>query len=114
MSDPSQIPASDDLREARLFEIRRQAESKGRLEVVGIRPAGAPFPVASPETGYYGLPLLKRPHGPGRFLCISSPAGLRDRLPSSAQWRAGSVAIAVWHATAVISQLSVQRPPRRC
>ena len=58
------------------------------------------------------FPCLSSPHGPGRFLCISSPAGLRDRLPSSARWRAGSVAIAVWHATAVISQLSVQRPPR--
>ncbi len=61
MSDPVQRPASDDLREKRLFEIRRQAESKGRVEAVGIRPAGAPFPVASPETGYYGLPLLKQP-----------------------------------------------------
>ena len=61
MSDPLQRPSPDDLREARLFEIRRQAESKGRMEVVGIRPAGAPFPVASPETGYYGIPLLKQP-----------------------------------------------------
>ena len=61
MSDPVQRPASDDLREKRLFEIRRHAESKGRVEAVGIRPAGAPFPVASPETGYYGLPLLKQP-----------------------------------------------------
>ncbi len=61
MSDPVQRPASEDLREQRLLEIRRQAESKGRMEVVGIRPAGAPFPVASPQTGYYGVPLLKQP-----------------------------------------------------
>src|SRR5207253_1881857 len=27
----------------------------------GIRPRGAPFPIASPETGYYGIPLLKQP-----------------------------------------------------
>src|SRR5581483_2525019 len=26
-----------------------------------IRPQGAPFPKASPETGYYGIPLLKPP-----------------------------------------------------
>jgi hypothetical protein len=48
-------------REARLHEIRREAESKGRVEAIGSRPAGAPFPVASIETGYYGLPLLKEP-----------------------------------------------------
>jgi len=27
----------------------------------GIRPTGSPFPLASPETGYYGIPLLKEP-----------------------------------------------------
>ncbi|MGH9568274.1 MAG: NrfD/PsrC family molybdoenzyme membrane anchor subunit, partial [Candidatus Angelobacter sp.] len=26
-----------------------------------IRPAGAPFPKATPESGYYGIPLLKEP-----------------------------------------------------
>jgi hypothetical protein len=28
---------------------------------LGIRPPGAPFPQASPETGYYGVPMLKQP-----------------------------------------------------
>ncbi len=46
--------------EKRLLEIRRQAES-GVLKAPGIRAVGAPFPVASPETGYYGIPLLKQP-----------------------------------------------------
>src|SRR5579871_1798613 len=63
MSDP--IPASgpgvDLAREQRLEEIRRQADQHGRLEIVGTRPAGAPFPQASPENGYYQIPLLKRP-----------------------------------------------------
>jgi hypothetical protein len=31
------------------------------VKVAGIRPRGAPFPVASPETGYYGIPLLMPP-----------------------------------------------------
>ena len=48
-------------REQRLDEIRREAERRGKLQVVGTRPAGAPFPQASPETGYYGIPLLKEP-----------------------------------------------------
>lgn len=47
--------------EARLVEIRREAELKGRVDAKGIRVEGAPFPVASAETGYYGVPLLKQP-----------------------------------------------------
>src|SRR5204863_7972911 len=54
-----QLPVVD--REQRLTEIRREAEERGRVESRGIRPAGAPFPRASVETGYYGIPLLKRP-----------------------------------------------------
>jgi len=64
MSDPQQRPTpggADWARESRLFEIRREAEEKGRVEALGIRPAGAPFPMASPESGYYGVPLLKAP-----------------------------------------------------
>jgi hypothetical protein len=55
------LAQSDLAREQRLFEIRRQAEQKGKVEVSGICPPGAPFPKASPETGYYGIPLLKEP-----------------------------------------------------
>ncbi len=59
----SQMPAiPDDLqREKRIIEIRREAEMQGAVKSPGIRPSGAPFPMASPETGYYGIPLLKRP-----------------------------------------------------
>ena len=48
-------------REQRLEEIRKQAEQQGQLHVVGARPAGAPFPQASPENGYYQISLLKEP-----------------------------------------------------
>src|ERR1700722_11861437 len=64
MSDSTQrpTPAPLDLaREKRLFEIRHEAEEKGRVQAAGIRPAGAPFPIASRQTGYYGIPLLKEP-----------------------------------------------------
>jgi len=47
--------------EERLLEIRREAELRGQVRASGIRPAGAPFPKASPATGYYGIPLLKEP-----------------------------------------------------
>ncbi len=48
-------------RERRLEAIRREAETRGKLEVVGTRPAGAPFPQATPDNGYYRIPLLKQP-----------------------------------------------------
>src|SRR5712691_6592608 len=63
MSDPIPLTPhiSDSVKERRIVEIRREAESKGTVAAKGIRPGGAPFPVASPETGYYGIPLLKQP-----------------------------------------------------
>ena len=62
MSDPAMpLRNVDAAREQRLQEIRREAERRGQLQVVSTRPAGAPFPQASPEHGYYGIPLLKRP-----------------------------------------------------
>ena len=63
MSNPVRTPprVPDESSERRLFEIRHQAESRGIVAEKGIRPGGAPFPVASPETGYYGMPLLKEP-----------------------------------------------------
>jgi hypothetical protein len=48
-------------REQRLEEIRRQAEQQRQLQVVDKRPARASFPQASPENGYYQIPLLKEP-----------------------------------------------------
>jgi hypothetical protein len=51
----------DEASERRLVEIRREAESTGKVVAKGLRPGGAPFPQASPETGYYGIPLLKEP-----------------------------------------------------
>jgi polysulfide reductase-like protein len=48
-------------REAKLVEIRREAERAGAVVAKDARPAGAPFPRASAETGYYGIPLLKQP-----------------------------------------------------
>ncbi len=63
MSDSYPLHEMDSLekRERRLDEIRREAEQRGQLHVISKRPAGAPFPQASPETGYYGIPLLKQP-----------------------------------------------------
>lgn len=53
--------APEEVRESRLAAIREQAQQKGSVSLPGIRPAGSPMPVASPETGYYQQPLLKEP-----------------------------------------------------
>jgi hypothetical protein len=58
---PPRIRTPDLASEKRLLEIRREAEQQGTVKTRGIRPAGAPFPMASPESGYYGIPLLKEP-----------------------------------------------------
>ena len=58
-----QPPAStpDRATEARLLQLRREAETGGRVKGAGVHPPGAPFPKASPEDGYYGIPMLKQP-----------------------------------------------------
>lgn len=47
--------------EHRLEELRSEALRTGRVDATGIRPSGSPLPQATPENGYYGLPLLKEP-----------------------------------------------------
>ena len=89
MSDPIHRPAGEDAREQRLFEIRREAEKKGRVEAIGVRPAGAPFPVASPETGYYGVPLLKEPPWTWQippYFFLGGAAGSAAVIGAAARW----------------------------
>ncbi len=50
-----------DARELRLHQIRREAEEHGRIESSSVQPLNTPFPLASPRTGYYGMPALKAP-----------------------------------------------------
>jgi Polysulphide reductase, NrfD len=56
MSTQPEVPNA---RERRLEEIRQEAETQGRPEVIGRRAQGAPFPKANVENGYYQIPLLK-------------------------------------------------------
>ena len=75
--------------EARLLEIRRNAESKGLVDLPGIRPAGAPFPVASAETGYYGVPLLKEPQWTWEipvYFFVGGAAGSAAVIAAIAHW----------------------------
>ena len=79
----------DSASEARLLEIRRQAEQQGNLEQQGIRPQGAPFPVASPETGYYGIHLLKEPQWTAEvplYFFTGGAAGSAAVIAAVADW----------------------------
>lgn len=92
--------------EARLVEIRREAEARGTVKSGGIRPAGAPFPAASPETGYYGIPLLKQPAwtweiplyffvggasgAAGVIGAVANYAGAERKLVRDAEWIAAA------------------------
>ena len=91
-------PAHAELaRENRLIEIRREAERKGHVEAHGIRLPGAPFPVASPETGYYGLHLLKEPcwswEIPSYFF-VGGAAGSAAVIGAMANWIGGDKRLA--------------------
>jgi len=97
MSDPLQRPSAEEARERRLFEIRHEAEKKGRVEAIGIRPQGAPFPVASPETGYYGVPLLKEPPWTWQippYFFLGGAAGSAAMIGLAARWVGGDARLA--------------------
>jgi formate-dependent nitrite reductase membrane component NrfD len=56
---PDRVP--DQHTEQRLNDIRREGMERGTVSGKGITPVGAPFPKATADTGYYGLPMLKEP-----------------------------------------------------
>lgn len=75
--------------EARLLQIRREAESKGRVDASGVRAAGAPLPQASVENGYYGIPLLKEPQWKWEvplYFFTGGAAGAAAIIATMANW----------------------------
>src|SRR3954470_13965642 len=62
MSDapiPERTPTEDT--ERALANLRREAMEHGAASGRGLRPDGAPFPIADREIGYYGTPARKKP-----------------------------------------------------
>ncbi len=75
--------------ESRLLEIRQQAMQHGKVEGLGIRPPGAPFPQASPETGYYGIHMLKQPQWTWQvplYFFVGGAAGSAAVIGTVADW----------------------------
>jgi hypothetical protein len=95
-------------REARLLEIRNRAEEFAKtpetlraphlpqsadagdaFQKKGIVPSGAPFPMASPSTGYYGIPLLKQPQWRPEipiYMFVGGAAGASAVIGAMANW----------------------------
>jgi hypothetical protein len=89
MEPVRQDPAPRRASEARLLELRREAETRGRVEGAGVTPPGAPFPKASPETGYYGIPMLKRPQWKWEvplYFFVGGAAGSVSVIGAMAHW----------------------------
>ncbi len=92
MSTLPEFPAEqpDEIsKESRLVEIRREAERRGRVEGLGVRPPGAPFPQASPRTGYYGVHLLKQPQWTWQvplYFFVGGAAGSAGVIGALADW----------------------------
>lgn len=83
----SRLP--DAASEARLLELRREAERRGVVQGAGLKPAGAPFPRATPETGYYGVPLLKPPQWQWQvpvYFFVGGAAGAAAVIGAMANW----------------------------
>lgn len=84
---PGRVPDSQS--ELRLATIRREAAEKGTVSAPGIVPAGAPFPKATPETGYYGVPLLKEPQWKPEvpvYFFVGGAAGASAVIANMASW----------------------------
>ena len=76
-------------REARLIELREEALRRGKVGGLGIRPTGAPFPQASAQNGYYGIPLLKQPQWTWQvplYFFVGGAAGSAGVLGAVADW----------------------------
>lgn len=86
---PESSPVPQRASEARLLQLRREAETRGRVEGAGVRPPGAPFPKASPETGYYGIPMLKQPQWKWEvplYFFVGGAAGSAAVIGAMANW----------------------------
>lgn len=86
----SDIRRTDEsIREHKLDEVRREAGSKGLVSGKGLKPAGAPMPRASEESGYYGIPLLKQPQWKWEvplYLFAGGAAGSAAYIGAMADW----------------------------
>src|SRR5690349_3852717 len=97
MSIPYQTHNMPDTeREFRLVQLREEARLRGTVEGQGVRPAGAPFPQATPEAGYYGIHLLKEPQWSWEiplYFFVGGAAGASAVIAQAARMTGGKIAL---------------------
>jgi len=79
----------DPVSESRLAQLRDEAERRGIVTGTGVKPAGAPFPRASEETGYYGVHLLKQPQWTWEiplYFFVGGASGASAVIGAMADW----------------------------
>jgi len=84
---PGRVPDSQS--ERQLTALRREAAQSGMVTGKGVLPQGAPFPQASPTTGYYGVPLLKEPQWNPEvplYFFVGGAAGASAVIANMARW----------------------------
>jgi hypothetical protein len=89
LSTNPKLPREDRASEARLIELREEAVRRGKVGGLGVHPPGAPFPQASPQTGYYGVPILKQPQWTWQvplYFFVGGAAGSAGVLGAVADW----------------------------
>ena len=113
-TDDEKIPRTPDAAtEARLLAIRDQAARTGGVPDKGIRPAGAPFPRASADAGYYGLALLKKPQWTWEvpvYFFVGGAAGAAAVIAAIAGW-AGAEKSLVRDARKIAAAGALLSPP---
>lgn len=110
--------------ERSLAELRRDALELGRVTQKGVRPAGAPFPQANAENGYYGVPLLKKPVWTWEvpvYFFVGGAAGAAAVVGAISEWADGDsrlvrdsrwLAAAGAHLSAALLTADLGRPER--
>ncbi len=74
--------------ERALRDLKRRASEGGAL-TGGVQPTGAPFPIATGETGYYGTPVLKKPVWTWEvplYFFVGGAAGAAAIIGAAATW----------------------------
>jgi hypothetical protein len=110
--------------ESRFDDLRSEALKHGIVSGVGVAPPGAPFPRATAENGYYGLPLLKRPTwtwevplyffvgGAAGAAAVIAPVARRSGAPAGLARDARWVALAGGVSSAALLTADLGRPAR--
>lgn len=91
-----------DPKEARLEEIRAEADATGTVEGAGVHAAGGPVPAVAPPSGYRGRPVLKPPVWTwevGLYFFVGGLAGMAALIAMVSRLTGGAAELTRWGLT---------------